>query len=70
MSTIEFGTCDICKAEAPVYRKYYYYDIKCSCCNGADDPHFEIVRTCGDCDPKPPRRVSVSMDPMEDTTTN
>jgi hypothetical protein len=60
----ELGVCDICKTEANVSRTYYYYDIKCDCCNTKDDPHFEVVRTCIDCDPKPPLSLRVIMEPI------
>lgn len=32
MGDIEFAKCDVCGQEAPVSRKYYYYDVKCDCC--------------------------------------
>lgn len=51
---VEVSTCDICKKEAVVSRKYYHYPIECECCNG---PHFEIVRNCKDCEPKPPNKI-------------
>lgn len=59
----EYGVCDICGKSAPLDRKYYFYDIKCSCCNSADSPHFEIVRFCKNCTPVPPRRLSVVFEP-------
>lgn len=62
---IEYGTCDMCKKEAHINRKYYRYDIKCDCCNSKDKPHFEIVRYCNECEPKPPRKVNVSLEPIE-----
>jgi len=56
---IEYGTCDICGKDRPLSRKYYKYDIKCDCCNDKDDDHFEIVRHCNKCEPKPPRTIKV-----------
>jgi len=64
MGEIEIGTCTVCQKEnVPVVRTYYRYDIKCDCCNGKDDDHFEIAVHCSECTPKPPRRVSVSIQP-------
>ncbi len=62
---IEFANCDICNIQSPVQRKYYYYDIKCDCCNNKNDDHFEIVRFCQNCVPKTPRLISVSLKPLE-----
>ena len=64
MGDIEYGLCDICKEETTLSRKYYYYDIPCDCCNGKKDKHFEIVRHCFLCEPKPPRVISVSLEPV------
>lgn len=65
--TVEVGTCSVCKKEkVPVNRKYYYYDIECLCCNRVDDDHFEIVYHCTNCEPKPPRKVSCSLNPLEE----
>ena len=48
---IEVGHCDICKTpRVHIGRKYYRYDIKCTCCNGKDDDHFEIVYYCKNCE--------------------
>lgn len=64
MADQEIGTCGICKKEdVALERTYYRYDIVCTCCNGAKDHHFEIVRHCHTCGPKPPRRVSVCIEP-------
>jgi len=52
----EYTKCDMCRKESVVSREYYYYDIKCVCCS--NDQHFEIVRYCKDCKPKPPLRIS------------
>lgn len=60
---IEHDTCDICWTEGPVSRKYYHYDIKCSCCNNQTDDHFEIVKYCKNCKPKPPDEITVMVDP-------
>jgi len=65
MGDIEYGNCDICNIQAPLTRKYYRYDIKCDCCNGKNDNHFEIVRYCASCEPKPPQTLKVVMKPLE-----
>lgn len=61
MSDCESGTCDICNKESILDRKYYYYDIKCDCCNNKDSDHFEIVKYCSECIPRPPKKISVFM---------
>ena len=55
---IEVGKCDVCGKEAQLDREYYHYDIKCEC-HGPQ--HFEIVRHCKDCTPKPPEKTKVSL---------
>lgn len=69
MGDCEFSKCDVCGQDAHVDRKYYYYDVKCDCCNSKDSPHFEIVRHCVKCEPKPPRRISLSLKPIEELLT-
>ena len=65
MGNVEIETCSVCdKKDVPILRKYYYYDIKCDCCNGATDNHFEIVRHCNQCAPKPPRMATVMIKPL------
>ena len=64
MGDSEMAQCDMCEKTTTVARKYYYYDIKCDCCNTKDKPHFEIVRHCVKCEPKPPRRLSVVLSAM------
>jgi len=66
MSAIEFGTCDICKGESHLSRKYYRYNIQCDCCNKKEDTHFEIVRFCTNCGPMPPRRITVVLEPISE----
>lgn len=62
---IEIGTCKFCGAEnVPLQRKYYYYNIDCECC-GKEGYHFEIVKHCKDCTPRPPRIITVEMKPIE-----
>jgi len=39
----EYGKCECCG-------KYYHYDFDCDCCVGPQ--HFEMVRHCGDSEPK------------------
>jgi len=58
---IEAATCDIChEPDVVVSRQYYYYNIACTCCNGPNDPHFEIVKYCSKCTPRPPRKIVLS----------
>ena len=57
MDSSEFGTCDMCKKEDSINREYYYYEFECDCCNKKQDPHFEIVRYCNNCVPRPPRVI-------------
>ena len=60
--SIEIGTCNICgKTNIQLVRKYYYYKIQCKCCGAKHknvNVHFELVRHCNNCNPKPPRRIS------------
>lgn len=62
MGEIEVGTCSICSTkQVTLSRKYYYYDLDCSCCNG--DKHFHIVRYCENCEPKPPTAIWPTLHP-------
>ena len=64
MGDIESGRCDICnKTVNSLERHYYRYAIKCTCCNDINSPHFEVVRHCKDCKPKPPRTVTAIIEP-------
>ena len=65
MSEQESGKCGCCGKNKPLARRYYYYNINCECCGGGG--HFEIVRYCESCAPKPPEtiKVSLSMKPIE-----
>lgn len=63
MGDIEKGKCDICGNESQLSRKYYYYDINCQC---HGPKHFEIVRHCRSCKPKPPETTTVYINPTED----
>jgi serine/threonine protein phosphatase 1 len=65
MGESEFGKCNICNQDTSLSRKYYYYDIKCECCNSENDPHFEIVHHCIHCKPKPPRVVKATLNPIQ-----
>ncbi len=65
MGNIEVGYCDICHKKKKVNRKYYYYDVNCDCC-GSSQGHFEIVRYCDECIPKPPKRINIMMEPYND----
>lgn len=63
---VEVNNCSQCEAKnVPVRRTYYYYPIKCKCCNNPNDPHFEMVYTCGNCRPVPPKTLSVGIDPID-----
>jgi hypothetical protein len=57
---VEFNECSCCGKGAIVQRKYYHYNIKCDCCGGGK--HFEIVRYCKDCTPKPPFRIRIVLE--------
>lgn len=57
MNEQEFGECDCCGKKTTLSRKYFNYSIKCDCCNG--DEHFQIVRHCENCIPKPPENVKI-----------
>jgi hypothetical protein len=62
--SVEISKCDICGEVRPVNREYYYYDIACECCHASNEGknvHFEIVRYCNKCIPKPPANVKVSL---------
>ena len=64
MGDIEYGNCGMCDQLATLQRRYYKYDIKCECCNRKNDNHFEIVRYCNKCKPKPPAKLKVVMKPL------
>lgn len=61
---IEMGYCDICHKYEQLQRKYYYYDIDCECCGGQH--HFEIVKYCKNCAPKPPKRILAIVNPISE----
>lgn len=64
---IEYAKCDICGGEPqPVTRKYYRYPVQCDCCNSKESNHFEIIRHCNKCEPKPPRTVTMSLQPLKE----
>ncbi len=62
----EQAECSICKEVTIVSREYYHYRIPCDCCNNKKNNHFEIVYYCKNCKPKPPRRISVVLAPIND----
>lgn len=65
MGDIEVANCDICKVkEKQVSRTYYRYAIQCDCCNTKADNHFEIILTCKDCEPVPPKKIIVVLKPV------
>lgn len=59
---IEIDYCDICHKKTQVQRKYYHYNVACECCG---TNHFEIVRYCKDCVPRPPHRISAIVLPYD-----
>lgn len=62
---IEQGTCDVCgKKDVQLGRMYFHYDVNCSCCSG--DDHFELVRHCKFCTPKPPKKITAYVSPKTD----
>lgn len=65
MNDIEVNYCDICHKKKQIKRKYYYYDINCDCC-GSPRGHFEIVKYCDECIPKPSKRINIIMEPYND----
>ena len=62
MSDIEIDYCDICHEKTQINRKYYHYPINCECCGGTT--HFEIVRYCNNCTPKPPHWIKAIVTPI------
>jgi len=65
MCEIESGICEICGNEGPLLRTYFYYGIKCDC---HSPEHFELIRHCQDCVPKPPNMTTVYMKPVTKQT--
>lgn len=63
MGEIEVDYCDFCHQKTQIERKYYHYPINCECCGG--QYHFEYVRYCKDCKPRPPKRISAIVEPIE-----
>jgi hypothetical protein len=57
------GKCNMCGKRAQLTRKYYHYDIKCEC---HSPKHFEIVWHCKNCTPKPPEKMTITMEPSLD----
>ena len=64
MGDIEIGYCDICHNKTQVTRQYYHYDINCECCGGPH--HFEIVKYCKECKPRPPKYINAEVIPIEE----
>lgn len=62
----EYGVCRFCNTVGNVNRKYYRYDVKCDCCNSKNDYHFEYVKHCNSCEPKPPTKITVHLEPLAD----
>lgn len=64
MGEMMYGTCEICgKKDVPLERKVYYYGIKCEC---HSPQHFVAIEHCKDCVPKPPKRITVEMKPVDE----
>lgn len=64
MGEVMIGKCEICgKENVELTRKYYYYDIKCEC---HSPKHFVIVEHCKDCIPKPPKKITVEIKPINE----
>lgn len=56
---IEINKCEVCgKENVQVSRKYYYYDIECECHSPL---HFEFIRHCKDCEPRPPEYIKIQL---------
>lgn len=62
MCYCEQAICSICWELKIVDRKYYRYAIECECCWWWK--HFEIVRYCKDCEPKPPTSIKANVIPL------
>lgn len=60
MGEQELDVCSCCGKKTVVMRKYYHYSVDCDCCNG--DTHFEIVKHCENCTPRPPARARIILD--------
>ena len=58
----EVDYCDICHKKKEVTRQYYSYNIDCDCCGGMY--HFEVVKTCQDCEPRPPKWIHAKVKPI------
>ena len=56
MGEIEYGKCDVCGKLSALTRTYYHYGIKCEC---HSPEHFEIVRTCPECEPREPEKTKI-----------
>lgn len=54
--SVEYGKCEICGKETTLNRTYFHYGFMCDCHN---KDHFDFVRHCKDCVPKPPERTKV-----------
>ena len=60
MAEQELGKCYGCGKEAVLSRKYFYYSVECGCCGG--EKHFEAVKHCEDCKPRPPTTIRVYLE--------
>ena len=63
MGDIEVDYCDICHQYKQVQRKYYHYPFNCECCGG--QYHFEVIKYCNNCRPKPPEWIRAQVNPIE-----
>ena len=62
MSEQELAKCDVCGAEGPMLRQYFYYDVHCDCCGG--EQHFEYEYHCDGCVPRAPTKVGIVLNPV------
>lgn len=56
MGDVEYGRCDVCKADRPLTRTYFYFPIACECCGPT---HFIMKRHCHTCTPDMPLIIDV-----------
>ena len=56
MGDVEYGKCQYCKTDRPLYRTYFDFPIACECCGPT---HHEMVKHCGNCKPKMPVTTTI-----------
>lgn len=67
MGDSEYGQCMYCQKIGNVQRAYYHYDVECGCCG---DKHFEYIKHCDDCIPRPPVKISAYVVSIEERKGN